>query len=355
EKENNDNKRNRNSQQPPNILMTRKISNKIIKILILGTGESGKSTLVKQMKIIHNDGYNREEMLEFRPIILDNLVSSMKYVVTGMKLLNIDFQYSTNQELAKDLILCNKYFDDYHILFPHLEYTIKTLWQDNGVRKAVARGFEYELNDSALYYFENIDRITGKKYIPNTTDIVKSRIRTIGVVETEFIVDNHIIRMYDVGGQRSERRKWIQCFEDVRTLLFVVAISEYDMTLVEDSSRNRLKESLLLFESISNNLFFHNTCTILFLNKFDLFRQKIIFTDRQLKYFFDEYQGPDYDAERSSMFIENQFRQIAEQANRNKTLITHYTTATDTDNIKHAFDSIVNTILRDNIRHSTLL
>ena len=121
----------------------------------------------------------------------------------------------------------------------------------------------YILNSSLIFsYFENIDRITGKKYIPNTTDIVKSRIRTIGVVETEFIVDNHIIRMYDVGGQRSERRKWIQCFEDVRTLLFVVAISEYDMTLVEDSSRNRLKESLLLFESISNNLFFHNTCTV---------------------------------------------------------------------------------------------
>ncbi|OTF79758.1 hypothetical protein BLA29_006138, partial [Euroglyphus maynei] len=203
--------------------------------------------------------------------------------------------------------------------------------------------------------FENIDRITGEKYIPTTNDIVKSRIRTIGVVETEFIVDNHIIRMYDVGGQRSERRKWIQCFEDVRTLLFVVAISEYDMTLVEDSSRNRLKESLLLFESISNNLFFHNTCTILFLNKFDLFSQKILFTDRQLKHFFDDYHGPDYDAERSSMFIENQFRQIAQQANRSKTLIIHYTTATDTANIKQAFDSIVDTILSDNIRHSTLL
>lgn len=116
-------------------------------------------------------------------------------------------------------------------------------------------------------YFENIDRITNEKYVPNTNDIVKSRIRTIGVVETEFICDNHIIRMYDVGGQRSERRKWIQCFEDVRTLLFVVAISEYDMTLVEDSSRNRLKESLLLFENISNNLFFHNTCTVSLLNQ----------------------------------------------------------------------------------------
>ena len=41
-------------------------------------------------------------------------------------------------------------------------------------------------------------------------------------------------RMFDVGGQRSERRKWIQCFDDVRALLFVTALSGYDMTLFED-------------------------------------------------------------------------------------------------------------------------
>lgn len=107
-----------------------------------------------------------------------------------------------------------------------------------------------------------MDRIVDEKYIPNTNDIVKSRIRTIGVVETEFKMDNKIIRMFDVGGQRSERRKWIQCFDDVRTLLFVVAISEYDMTLVEDVNRNRLRESLLLFGNISNNLLFRNTSTV---------------------------------------------------------------------------------------------
>lgn len=107
-----------------------------------------------------------------------------------------------------------------------------------------------------------MERITSEKYIPNTNDVLKSRVRTIGVVETEFKIDNLIIRMFDVGGQRSERRKWIQCFDDVRALLFVVAISEYDMTLIEDCDRNRLRESLQLFESVNNNIFFKNTVTV---------------------------------------------------------------------------------------------
>lgn len=257
---------------------------RVFKILILGTGESGKSTLVKQMKIIHNEGYTLDEMEQFRvgvcvcivslltpnyflqPIILDNLVSSMKYVVTGMRLLQIPFQYPSNQNLAKELIVCDKYLDEEDgLLLPHLEFTLKTLWDDGGVKEAVLRGFEYELNDSCLYFFENMERLCGEKYVANTKDILKSRVRTIGVVETEFRIDNLVVRMYDVGGQRSERRKWIQCFDDVCALLFVVAISEYDMTLVEDCDRNRLRESLQLFESICSNIFFRNTCTVGFL------------------------------------------------------------------------------------------
>lgn len=191
--------------------------------------------------------------------------------------------------------------------------------------------------------------------MPNTNDILKSRVRTIGVVETEFRIEKLIVRMFDVGGQRSERRKWIQYFDDVCSLLFVVAISEYDMSLIEDCDRNRLRESLQLFESLCNNIFFRNTVTILFLNKLDLFREKILFTDRQLKYFITEYQGPENDADSAALFIETMFRKISFTANSSKPLFTHFTTATDTPTIKNATSIVVEIILRENLRQSTLL
>jgi len=59
--------------------------------------------------------------------------------------------------------------------------------------------------------------------------------------------------MFDVGGQRDERRKWIQCFNDVTAIIFVSASSSYNLVLREDPTQNRLRESLELFASIWNN------------------------------------------------------------------------------------------------------
>ena len=55
-----------------------------------------------------------------------------------------------------------------------------------------------------------------------------------GITETIFDLGQLTYRMFDVGGQRSERKKWIHCFENVTCLLFLVAISGYDQCLVED-------------------------------------------------------------------------------------------------------------------------
>lgn len=74
-----------------------KQQNNVIKILLLGAGESGKSTLVKQMKIIHADGFSLAELSSFRPTVLDNLLASMKYVLSGMGLLRINLEHSRNK------------------------------------------------------------------------------------------------------------------------------------------------------------------------------------------------------------------------------------------------------------------
>jgi hypothetical protein len=95
--------------------------------------------------------------------------------------------------------------------------------------------------------------------------------------------------MIDVGGQRSERRKWIHCFEDVTAIFFCASLSEYDQSLREDNQTNRMHESLKVFKDISNNKWFFKTPIILFLNKKDIFEKKIKEVD--LKVCFSEYQG----------------------------------------------------------------
>ncbi|XP_015212129.1 guanine nucleotide binding protein (G protein) alpha v1 isoform X2 [Lepisosteus oculatus] len=235
----------------------------VVKILMLGAAESGKSTLVKQMKIIHSHGFTRKELISFKPAVLDNLLTSMKFVLHGMGVLRINLASSKNKVHAHSVLSCGRCFDEDQVLFPFVSHALRCLWADQGVRVAAARGYEYELNDSAMYFFDNMNRIIAPEYIPTETDVLRVRLRTTGVIETQFKVNHLVFRMYDVGGQRTERRKWISCFEDVRAVLFVVSLSGYDMTLVEDSSMNRLQESLKLFSSICNNVFFKSTSMVL--------------------------------------------------------------------------------------------
>ncbi|KAF4521692.1 hypothetical protein B566_EDAN017179 [Ephemera danica] len=276
----------------------------VIKILLLGAGESGKSTLVKQMKIIHSDGFTKDELLSFAPTIRDNLLSSMKYVLAGMG--------------CVDKMLA---------MIPAVISSLHALWQDRGVRLAVARGYEYELNDSAIYMFENMERICGEKYVPTPTDVLRAR--------------------------RSQRRKWIYCFDDVKAVLFVVSLSGYDMSLVEDPSVNRLEESLTLFSQIVNNRFFRDATFLLFLNKLDLFREKILYSGRHLRLYFPEYKGPDCDVDRAALFTQHKF--ATQNTNPSRSVSTHFTTATDTANVQAVVQVVFDSVLCQNMRQVTLL
>nr|CAD7588225.1 unnamed protein product [Timema genevievae] len=361
----------------------------VIKILLLdsvtGAGESGKSTLVKQMKIIHSDGFTKEELRSFRPTVMDNLLSSMKYVLTGMGLLRINLQSAKNKNHAYTVLASSTCFDKFFNILPSVAHALQALWQDRGVRLAVARGYEYELNDSAIYLFENMERIFSEKYIPSPTDVLRARVRTNGIIETHFKINEVIVSMFDVGGQRSQRRKWIYCFDDVKAVMFVVSLSGYDMTLVEDPNVNRLDESLNLFSQIVNNRFFREASFVVFLNKFDLFREKILYSGRHLRFYFPDYKGkylvknkmiwlwlvsrhssvntrgltpsvqpgPDYDVDRGALFIQHKF--ALRNRNSSKALYPHFTTATDTSNIQVVFQAVMDTVVRDNLHQVTLL
>lgn len=77
-----------------------------------------------------------------------------------------------------------------------------------------------------------------------------AKLRTTGIVETTFSMSSINFTLVDVGGQRCERRKWLHCFDSVTAVIYLAALDEYNMTLEEDNSTNRLEESLRLFTDV---------------------------------------------------------------------------------------------------------
>uniref|UniRef100_A0A4W5PWF1 Guanine nucleotide binding protein (G protein) alpha v1 n=1 Tax=Hucho hucho TaxID=62062 RepID=A0A4W5PWF1_9TELE len=330
-----------------------KLEVNVIKILLLGATESGKSTMVKQMKVIHSHGFSKPELISFKAAVLDNLLTSMKFVLRGMGLLRINLANKKNKAHAHSVLSCGQCFGEDGELLPFVALSFCALWADQGVRAAAARGYEFQLNDSALYFFENISRIISPRYIPTEADVLRVRVRTCGIIETRFPVNHMVFRMYDVGGQRTKRRKWLSYFDCVRAVLFVVALSDYDMTLMEDRSMNRLQESLELFTSICTNIVFRSTSLILLMNKSDLFQEKILNSGRHLRLYFPSYKGADWDVDAAARHITAMF--VACNRTPNKLVYHHYTTATDTHNVQVVFHVVMDTIVKENLEAVSLL
>jgi guanine nucleotide-binding protein G(i) subunit alpha len=184
-------------------------------------------------------------------------------------------------------------------------------------------------------YFDNIARIAAPDYMPNDQDVLRSRVKTTGITETTFIIGDLTYRMFDVGGQRSERKKWIHCFENVTTILFLVAISEYDQLLFEDETVNRMQEALTLFDSICNSRWFIKTSIILFLNKIDRFKEKLPVSP--MKNYFPDYEGgAEYAA--ACDYILNRF--VSLNQHETKQIYTHFTCATDTTQIRFVMAAV---------------
>ncbi|KAH7717906.1 guanine nucleotide binding proteinq polypeptide [Aphelenchoides avenae] len=150
-------------------------------------------------------------------------------------------------------------------------------------------------------YLDALDRLSASDYVPTEQDILRARVATKSIVEYSFLLKKVTIRMIDVGGQRTERRKWIHCFDDVTSVLFLVALSEYDQALLESHTENRLEESVALFRVIMSHPFNEHCSTMLFLNKTDIFEEKI--QTSHLADFFPEYDGPQKDHLQARLYI----------------------------------------------------
>ncbi|XP_040844726.1 guanine nucleotide-binding protein G(q) subunit alpha isoform X3 [Ochotona curzoniae] len=252
-----------------------------------GTGESGKSTFIKQMRIIHGSGYSDEDKRGFTKLVYQNIFTAMQAMIRAMDTLKIPYKYEHNKAHAQlvwevDVEKVSAFES------PYVD-AIKSLWNDPGIQECYDRRREYQLSDSTKYYLNDLDRVADPAYLPTQQDVLRVRVPTTGIIEYPFDLQSVIFRMVDVGGQRSERRKWIHCFENVTSIMFLVALSEYDQVLVESDNENRMEESKALFRTIITYPWFQNSSVILFLNKKDLLEEKIMYS--HLVDYFPEYDG----------------------------------------------------------------
>jgi guanine nucleotide-binding protein subunit alpha len=324
-----------------------------VKVLLLGSGDSGKSTVLKQMRLIHKVPFSPSEYEHYRQLVFDNLTRGLCYLLDAMQ--DMDLKVSEENVPHLDLIDGTRDIRDGEP-FPYSYYNpLKSLWNDPNVQRAWERGNEAALPENLSYFFSDLDRVFDPAYYPTEQDIIRCRARTIGITETTFVLRDHEMLMVDVGGQKSERRKWIHCFQDVTSILFLVSLSGYDQCLVEDKDANQMQDAMTIWDSICHSQWFKQTSIILFLNKNDLFERKILTSD--IKSFFPDFDGESGDAKAGRDYFKRRFAKLAQRAGRSneREIYIHITTATDTAMLRVVMAAVEDIVLRSNLELAALI
>lgn len=369
----------------------------VIKVLLLGTGESGKSTLMKQFKLKFSNTVDMEIFLDgFRDIIYNNILDTIKILVSNRLKLNsikqleaydkIDLDVGSYHEMGSesnksdlesnapmgilgsktvlDEVLikikdweANKIRDEQSLISFMLEIRnrIAEIWRDESIKVLCMTdgNYTFHLSDGARYFLDNLDRIIQKDYMPNRQDILWARSKTTGIDEMTFVHKRWSFKVIDVGGQRSERRKWIHCFDNVNTLIYCVSIGDYNLKLREDEdtlnpenpTNYRLHDSMATFKQLLEiKELFKETTIIIFFNKVDLLEQRI------KTHPFKKYM-PSFSHENTSkgvlLYMTERFRLIV--GKRPNDLYFHNTTAVDETSMSGILDTVRENIISKNM------
>lgn len=333
---------------------TSKRGSKALKVLLLGSGDSGKSTILQQLKILHQNGFSQEELMEYKPFIFDNIVESARSLARARLSLKVPLE-PESQLTEEDL----QSISDFNVPGSKMSglpldfgSNLSRIWRLPSTQALMnsERRSEFYMMDNAPYFLDCLYRFCQPDFKPTVSDVLRARKKTSGIFDTIVELDNSLrLHIYDVGGQRSDRKKWIHCFDNVTAIIFCVSLSEYDQTLQEDKTQNRLEESFVLFDSVVNSRWFARTSVILFLNKVDVFAEKL--RRVPLENYYSDFAGG-ADVNRGAKYILWRFLQFNRS---NLSIYPHVTQATDTSNIKMVFAAIKETILENSLKASGVL
>eukprot|EP00158_Paraphelidium_tribonemae_P003674 Partr_v1_DN26290_c0_g1_i1_m48301 putative Guanine nucleotide binding protein (G protein) alpha len=208
--------------------------------------------------------------------IRENLIGSLKRLFANYDKLPV--------ELGPEVLSRKKTFEDIQeepdIIQKHhafLAEFISICFKDRGFQLALQRGAEYNQLDSATYFLEHAKRIIDDDFVPLDDDILRVRNTTFRQEETVFprVSEELDIKVFDLGGRVGQRKKWMDFFDNVDAIIFIASLSCYDQRMEEDPSKNQMMDTLTTFETVIKHPSIVAIPVIVFLNKIDLFRQKV--------------------------------------------------------------------------------
>eukprot|EP00924_Labyrinthula_sp_SR-Ha-C_P016842 maker-scaffold_6-snap-gene-16.16-mRNA-1 protein AED:0.08 eAED:0.08 QI:473/1/1/1/1/1/2/168/462 len=418
-----------------------------VKLLLLGAGESGKSTLLKQMKLLYGDNSHftptlkqsvlhsvrnniiqnlqhltraalntfpsKPDSEEKRRSILQDLVSVQEFLSynyvhqenpkmdqvkktkvskknkakNAFSLQAMDFPTPTEDDAStvasrdsaeasatfKKLNPRPKYsnFEQSNlrqdlgelVLDRRLINLMSQLWLDPFVQECWQNKSKIPVvQESFPSFMTKYDKVFSQYYVPDAEDWLHVRVRTVGVVEERFSIDDAKFKIVDVGGQRNERKKWLYHFSNVNAIIYVVALSEYDQVLFEDATKNRMIDSMELFQTTITNPDLEKVGWIIFFNKSDLYKEKlnkVPIRDIENELFLD-FEGPycplGIDEEHKDFkeahdagikYFQGKFQTMLREAGGKRAFFSHVTCAMDQHNVHVVFQLTKKIVLRD--------
>jgi guanine nucleotide-binding protein subunit alpha len=237
---------------------------------------------------------------------------------------------------------------------------IKQLWADDVVQQVLAH-HKMRLEHSSGFFLNDVDRIAARNYDPSDDDIVRARLRTMGVQEYYFSFGANpgITRdwlLYDVGGARSSRAAWPPYFDNINSIIFLAPISCFDQRLAEDRAVNRLEDSMTLWKLVCSSTLLAKVQMILFLNKYDILDEKLKSGVKFSKYAINYGDDKPNDASTVSKYLKQQFKSITKQFSPSQRIFYCFVTSViDTKAMSTTLGAVYDGIIRNCLRETEFI
>ncbi|KAJ7185342.1 guanine nucleotide binding protein, alpha subunit [Mycena filopes] len=237
---------------------------------------------------------------------------------------------------------------------------MRRLWAHPTVRAILERQ-GIRLQESPGFFLDELEVVTSLRYVPSDDHILRARLKTLGVTEHRMRLTDpngsmsREFRIFDVGGQRSMRPKWVPYFENIDCIIFLAPISAFNEVLAEDPSVSRLVDSVELWKFIATHPLLEKSNLILFLNKVDILQSKLASGTRFADYVPSYGRRPN-DVDSASRYMRKQFGSILKESSPSpRKFYCHLTNVVDAASTAYVLAGIKDMLMRSHLKDSGLI